>query len=440
MGVAQNGRSVQRVVYVDENLVEHIVLTAYLGDRLVWDGHVSQVLQVPCAISTSRLLTPAMSADGVLAVAGAASSYSQANDPSVTGGATVAPDVATSMSAGYMPGMFTEQILAVPTATSASSGLGPDVHVVFGATVPLASSTSIGYAPDVHADAVVTPTVASSTTQASVPQVGSFSFVNSTTATATSQAFAPAVSGGVKVTPPLATSASQALMPTVSATALVVAPLATGTGVAQVPQINSGLPVAFDTSVTASQSLGVGQTLSKTITVAQSGSGIVVFARFQAGWSSNITIDGVAMADMGEVRPNTSTHVAKLFALPGVSAGTHTITYSPAVGAGTAGVYFIAASFANASTISSDIAVASGNGGSSSVTIPGTGSMPVSFLAAQTQGNVTPTAPAVQQGATASDNGSYSYNGYRLFTSTQSPIATTWFAFADWLQCGFWLA
>ena len=53
MPFAQQGRGIQRLIWIDPEGVEHFILLALLGEQVVWDGHVHQSIQIPRAVSYS---------------------------------------------------------------------------------------------------------------------------------------------------------------------------------------------------------------------------------------------------------------------------------------------------------------------------------------------------------------------------------------------------
>lgn len=239
MGIAQNARSIQRVVWVDEQGAPHIILLAYLGDKVIWDGHISQTVQVPRALSFSQAYAPDVLADAMVAVP-LAQSYSEALIPAVTGGVTIAPPVAMSTSQAYAPTLFSDQIIDIPVALSTSQAYAPEIRVVFGVTPPVALSSSQAYAPVVHADSAVTPPRAQSYSQAYAPVVGSYAFINPPVALSASQAYAPVMHADQNITVPRATSTSQAYAPAPRGDQSITIVRAASSSQAYAPEIRGG--------------------------------------------------------------------------------------------------------------------------------------------------------------------------------------------------------
>lgn len=241
MPLAKRGRGVQRLIWVDENGVENFILLAYLGDQVVWDGHVHQSIQVPRAVSYAEARVPSIGAVSLLEPPRALT-YSEALLPElVAAGVALAPPVAASTSLAPVPVLHTDQTVDAPTALSTSDGFAPTLQVVFGVTPPVALSTSDGYAPILDADVQATPPVATSYSQAEAPQIAALVIIDAPVATATSQGPVPAVSADGNVTPPVAGSTSQAHVPAVTAGSSLDTPTATSTSQAHVPDVTAAV-------------------------------------------------------------------------------------------------------------------------------------------------------------------------------------------------------
>lgn len=236
MPLAKNGRGIQRLYWVDEQGVESIILLAYLGERVVWDGHVHQVLQVPRAVSLSEALVPLVSAGSLVEFA-TALSHSEALLPVVSGGVTVYPLPAASMSSGSAPVVHSTHVLDLVTATSASEAYAPEIMVVFGVTPPPAMSVSQAWVPQLHAGALISPAAALSYSAAHVPDVGGLAIVSPPSAMSTSQAHVPVLHTSHLVAVPAATSVSQAYALVVHAAAAITPTTAISTSQAYAPMV-----------------------------------------------------------------------------------------------------------------------------------------------------------------------------------------------------------
>ncbi len=152
MPIFQNGKAPVAMRYIDPAGVEHHVVAAYLGDRLVWDGTVPASVTAPrmhggggvplpavCAAATldapilsgnSEMLVPLPGGGGGVSVplfAGTADVL----EPLIGGSATVAPGAMEGHGEIHEPGIGTEVpgVAIVPTATGTGSILVPAVHV-----------------------------------------------------------------------------------------------------------------------------------------------------------------------------------------------------------------------------------------------------------------------------------------------------------------------
>lgn len=244
MPFAQRGRGIHRLIWIDPEGVEHFILLAFLGELVVWDGHVHQSIQIPRAVATSVAHAPtSVGATSIIDNVPVALSYSEASLPELVS-AGVGPVAPTSLSTSqaYPPVLFADHTLDPPTALSTSQAYEPEVRVVFGVVPPVATSTSESYTPDVVADSAPVAPVATSTSDAHPPNVGALAIIEPPVATASSQALVPDISATALLTPPVATSTSSASVPVVSGSSTVEPPVATSTSQAYVPTVSAEVP------------------------------------------------------------------------------------------------------------------------------------------------------------------------------------------------------
>lgn len=247
MPIAQRGRGVQGLRYIDVVGVEHIILLAYYGAHVVWDGHVHQSMRAPRATSRSKALLVSIRADSRVMVPRSVS-YSEAMPPSsVSGGVRIAPLVATSVGRAYSLTLSNEHNLSVPRATSLSTAPVPVVRTFSGVLVPRATSTGQAFVPTLFADAAPVVPAALSFAQAWPPTVGSRTTIVAPVATATAVAHVPGLGSDNHVPVPRATSTAQAYAVSIAADASISVVVATSASQAHAPEVHAlmGFPYTF---------------------------------------------------------------------------------------------------------------------------------------------------------------------------------------------------
>ncbi|QRY62766.1 hypothetical protein JVX90_00365 [Gordonia sp. PDNC005] len=240
MPLAQNSRGVRGLIYVDELGVPHTILLAYLGDKVVWDGHINETLQVPALAGQSVFPTPVVSADALIVVPLVVGAADFPAPDLVSGGVTIRPDVLIGDAVAFAPVLHSDHTLDVTPAVSMAEMPVPEVRVVFGVTPDSMIATSVMHAPVVTGDALVAAPVLVGVAEMFPPIVGSWAIVDAPVMVASATAALPTVSASARVDAEVASSTAAALVPSVSAGSRVDAEVSTATAQAPVPTVSGG--------------------------------------------------------------------------------------------------------------------------------------------------------------------------------------------------------
>lgn len=194
---------------------EEQVVSAYLGDVLIWDGSSSAFVSILTAQATA---------------VGHAPFVSSTPQP-----IAVPPAIATAV--GLPPVLSVSVALDIPIATAIAAALPPVLRVDATINVPIATAGAVGVPPLTDADIVVP--VAEATAQGFAPLVTTSGGANVIipAAEATAQAFAPTVRVDATIAVPVATASAAATPPTVSVSATITPPVATATAAATAPVV-----------------------------------------------------------------------------------------------------------------------------------------------------------------------------------------------------------
>lgn len=225
-------------VLVSEDLVvgaaELNILAAYLGDTLVWDGRVSQSLQVPAATAAATAPVASVRADATVDMP-VAVGFAEAFTPaSVRAGVRIDVPPAVATAAHPDPEWVRDQIWVLPTATASADAPASEGAAAAGSTVFIEVATATADAPDasLSTDAAVVMPVAVGYADAPPGSVLTGYVGDAAVATATADAPAGSVSTSNNLSHPVATGSAGAPVSAVSAGASVDMPTATATAMA----------------------------------------------------------------------------------------------------------------------------------------------------------------------------------------------------------------
>ncbi|MDG3012443.1 hypothetical protein G4X40_20085, partial [Rhodococcus sp. D2-41] len=198
-GIYKRGRAVTAI-----RLGTHHVTRVFLGDKLVWDGTVSQIVTVTRARSAGKAFVPGMRADAAT-VAKKAQGYGHAHNVlAASAGSTVTPPRASLVESGHVPVVTADANVFVSRAAWSGSAIAPaNVGFLSDGTILAgrAASAWVARPPELLAEAFPEP----------VSQSRGFG-----------QAYAPTVTGGAEVTPTRADSSLAGHRPVVSGEGLRV--------------------------------------------------------------------------------------------------------------------------------------------------------------------------------------------------------------------------
>lgn len=232
----QNTRSVVRLYYQG-----HIILLCYLGEHVVWDGHISRYVPVEnagAAIAAGG--PPLVSADTLVTTVDAGGAYVDSWTPTATASVNANPDPASVESEAFGPIVRSDHNLLVGNVASAFvNAHAPTIATLFGISLDAPAAVSVdSFAPTVAGNATVSaPEMATVYVQAYAPIAGSFALVEAVTATVTSGTNTPTVTSTAVVAATAATATAAGLAPTMTADALTSGVTATATSTAYAPEV-----------------------------------------------------------------------------------------------------------------------------------------------------------------------------------------------------------
>ncbi len=246
MPIFQNGKAPVAMRYIDPAGVEHHVVAAYLGDRLVWDGtvpasvtaprmHGGGGVPLPAVCAAAALDAPILSGTGEMLVplpggGGGVSVPLFAGDadvlePLIGGSATVAPEAMEGHGELHEPGIGTEVpgVAIVPTATGAGSISTPTVRVPATIEAPVAEGSGIVSEAQVTAGAALAVPSGSGAGEVLTPTVTAAALVDLPLMAGSGAMPIPTHAAGHSVEVPAMEGSGEMLVPSVEAANLVPA-------------------------------------------------------------------------------------------------------------------------------------------------------------------------------------------------------------------------
>ncbi|MGB3706746.1 hypothetical protein [Gordonia sp. (in: high G+C Gram-positive bacteria)] len=306
MPLAQNGRGVRGLIWTDSAGVPHTVLLAYLGDRVVWDGHIHETIQVPTMVGYSVAYAPLVGASSEVYGVPAASSMGEMVAPDlVSGGVTIAPGLIAADAVMFEPSLSSGHTIDVGVAETSASLLIPDVRVVFGVTAPQMVATSAFMVPDVSAHAAVAVPVMVAWGEAFTPDVGTLAIVAAPTATATAQCLAPSVSASATVGVPVMDATAFLLAPSVTADSVLGVPLSVASSQFHVPTVEVATFSRQRMNKNGNSTLGAGTVLVPNWTSDATYPATIATNGLQVQGTGAANITGAIVSNSGPTRPNT---------------------------------------------------------------------------------------------------------------------------------------
>ncbi len=419
MPLAQNGRGIRGLVWTDSDGQPHTILLAYLGDKVVWDGHIHETIQVPAMAGVSALPVPVVGSAS-LVEAPLLSTLADLPAPAlVGGGATISPDEMPVDAVAFEPDLHSDHTLDVDVATMAGELLPPDVRVVFGVTPPPMTADSVLLEPSVFADATVSPPEMVAFVEVRNPDVGSWAIIEPPVMAASVVGPTPGVAASSRVDGEVATGTALHPVPTLAAGSAVAATTSSATSGMQVPEILSAGP-SFVTASTG--------TTNVSITVPEGGT-IVAFSYDNISNSIVTCSGGVTMTSAATASLNTT----RISHAVGVAAGTYTVTMS-----GSSGSFrtMIVAAYQGVTSASGGV---SGEGGYATPTLTptGTGLLAVAGF----RGSSMPSGTTTSNG----DIRSRATNATQpmdliLVDRSTTPVSLSLASALSWIGVGLWLA
>lgn len=419
MPLAQNGRGIRGLVWTDSDGQPHTILLAYLGDKVVWDGHIHETIQVPAMVGASTLPVPVVGSAS-LVEAPLLSTLADLPAPAlVGGGATISPDEMSVDAVAFEPDLHSDHTLDIDAATMSASMLPPDVRVVFGVTPPSMTATAVMLEPSVFADAMVSPPEMVAFVEVRNPDVGSWAIIEPPVMAADAAALTPAVAASSRVDGELATGTALHPVPTLAAGSTVTATTSSATAGMQVPEILSAGP-SFVTASTG--------TTNVSITVPEGGT-IVAFSYDNLGNSVATCSGGVTMTSAATASSNNT----RISHAVGVAAGTYTVTIS-----GASGSYrtMIVAAYQGVTSASGGVS-GGANNTTPTLTPTGTGLLAVAgFRGSSMPSGTTTSTGDIRSRAT---NATQPMDLILVDRST-TPVSLSLASSTSWIGVGLWLA
>lgn len=207
------------------------ILAAYLGEDLVWNGRVSQLIQVPVAKASAAAPLMAVSTSNTIDMP-VAVAYAEAFSPAaVRAGVTINVPTAAAYASAPLADSSRDQIIVIPTASAVGDAPTAEIAVSAGSTVFMEVASAVAEAPNAGSsgDALVEMPVASAFAEAPTGAGLSGFFGEMETATATASAPNADVATENRITFPVATASASAPVSAVKAGATTTPPTATAT-------------------------------------------------------------------------------------------------------------------------------------------------------------------------------------------------------------------
>lgn len=227
----------EAVVVSEETLpapAEVNILAAYVGEHLVWNGRVSQNIQIPAAasIAVAPVMSMSLSAmvDSPLAV-GFAEAFSPA---AVRAGVRMDVPPAVAVATAEASDSSRDQIVAMPTVVAVADSPTAEIAVSAGSTVFMEVAGAAGVAPDSESasDSLFEMPVAAAYAETPVSSVLTGYLGEAPVATASAMAYPGDVTSGHSISVPVSAAQAAALVPVTRAGSAVDIPVSTGSAAA----------------------------------------------------------------------------------------------------------------------------------------------------------------------------------------------------------------
>ncbi|WP_336790504.1 hypothetical protein [Gordonia malaquae] len=419
MPLAQNGRGIRGLVWTDSDGQPHTILLAYLGDKVVWDGHIHETIQVPAMAGLSALPVPVVGSASLVEVPLLSALADLPTPALVGGGVTISPDGLSVDAVALAPVLHSDHTLDIEVAVAVCEMPVPDIRVVFGVTPPSMTGTSVLLEPSVFADATVSPPEMVAFVEVRNPDVGSWAIIEPPAMAADAAALTPAVAASSRVDGEVATGTALHPVPTLAAGSAVAATTSSATAGMQVPEILSAGP-SFVTAATGVTTVS--------ITVPEGGT-IVAFSYDNTANSVVTCSGGVTMTSAAVASSNTT----RISHAVGVPAGTYTVTMS---GSGGAFRTMIVAAYQGVTAVSGGVSGGATNT-TPTLTPTGTGLLAVAgFRGSSMPSGTTTSTGDIRSRAT---NATQPMDLILVDRST-TPVSLSLASSTSWIGVGLWLA
>lgn len=221
------------------------LLAVYGGDRIIWDGRVSQFLTMPAAHGQTAVPQVSLTASSTLEAPRLPGWAAIVGEGTVAGSVGLTPGTATADAAAAAPTLSVGSTLAAPTvtadgdATQVAETITRDEALLF---MPTATATVAAPMPSLTVSSTLEAPVAASSgeTKHGTYLVSAILDVPTAIVYPPTTAETPSLSAWHRITvsgPALANASSW--LPSVSAGHVIAAPTATATGVTPVPQVEA---------------------------------------------------------------------------------------------------------------------------------------------------------------------------------------------------------